>query len=161
MKPVREGNRRLPRGGPRPGGGVAAQRGSGARRSRSSPAGVAALGYTLQPPTEDRYLMTRAELLDRLDVLLGGRVAEEIIFGDVSTGAQNDLQRATDIARSMVTQYGMSETLGLVTFEEPREPLPHAAGAGRSREYSEKTAQAIDDEIRAMLTGATPGSAKR
>ena len=89
------------------------------------PRGVAALGYTLQTPTEDRYLMRRAELLDRIDVLLGGRVAEEIVFGDVSTGAQNDLQRVTDLARHMVTQYGMSETLGLVTFEEPRhQPLP-------------------------------------
>jgi cell division protease FtsH len=116
------------------------------------PRGVAALGYTLQTPTEDRYLMRRAELLDRIDVLLGGRVAEEIVFGDVSTGAQNDLQRVTDLARHMVTQYGMSETLGLVTFEEPRtNPFLNAAGAGRSREYSEKTAQAIDDEIRGII----------
>jgi cell division protease FtsH len=68
------------------------------------PRGVAALGYTQQRPTEDRYLMTRAELLDRLDVLLGGRVAEELIFGDVSTGAQDDLQRATDMARHMVAR---------------------------------------------------------
>ena len=122
------------------------------------PRGVAALGYTLQTPTEDRYLMRRAELLDRVDVLLGGRVAEEIVFGDVSTGAQNDLQRVTDLARHMVTQYGMSETLGLVTFEEPRtNPFLNAAGAGRSREYSEKTAQAIDDEIRGII-GRPPGS---
>ncbi len=84
------------------------------------PRGVAALGYTQQLPVEDRYLMTRAELADRLDVLLGGRVAEEVIFGDVSTGASDDLRRATDIARHMITQYGMSETLGLATFEEPR-----------------------------------------
>ena len=116
------------------------------------PRGVAALGYTLQTPTEDRYLMRRAELLDRIDVLLGGRVAEEIVFGDVSTGAQNDLQRVTDLARHMVTQYGMSETLGLVTFEEPRSnPFLNVSGAGRSREYSEKTAQAIDDEIRRII----------
>ena len=119
------------------------------------PRGVAALGYTLQTPTEDRYLMRRAELLDRIDVLLGGRVAEEIVFGDVSTGAQNDLQRVTDLARHMVTQYGMSETLGLVTFEEPRtNPFLNTAGAGRSREYSEKTAQAIDDEIRGIIGAA-------
>ena len=84
------------------------------------PRGVAALGYTQQRPTEDRYLMTRTELLDRLDVLLGGRVAEELTFGDVSTGAQDDLQRATDIARHMITRYGMSEALGLATFEPPR-----------------------------------------
>ena len=84
------------------------------------PRGIAALGYTTQLPTEDRYLMTRSELLARIDVLLGGRVAEEIIFGDVSTGAQNDLQRATEIARTMITQYGMSEKLGLASLEGPR-----------------------------------------
>src|SRR6266568_3015301 len=87
------------------------------------PRGVAALGYTQQQPTEDRYLMTRAELLDRLDVLLGGRVAEELVFGDVSTGAQDDLQRASDLVRHMVTQYGMSDELGLGTFERPRSGL--------------------------------------
>ena len=80
------------------------------------PRGIAALGYTQQLPTEDRYLMTRDELLDRLQVLLGGRVAEEVIFGDISTGAQNDLQRASDIAGSMVMDYGMSERLGLLTY---------------------------------------------
>ena len=85
--------------------------------------GIAALGYTQQRPTEDRYLMTRPELLDRLAVLLGGRVAEELVFGEVSTGAQNDLQRATDIVRSMVTEYGMSDRLGLVTYERPRQPM--------------------------------------
>ena len=119
------------------------------------PRGVAALGYTLQTPTEDRYLMRRAELLDRIDVLLGGRVAEEIVFEDISTGAQNDLQRVSDLARHMVTQYGMSETLGLVTFEEPRvNPFLNIAGAGRSREYSEKTAQAIDEEIQKIIADA-------
>jgi cell division protease FtsH len=82
------------------------------------PRGVAALGYTQQQPTEDRYLMTRAELLDRLDVLLGGRVAEEIIFGDVSTGAHDDLQRASDLVRHMVTQYGMSDELVAATSSD-------------------------------------------
>ena len=76
------------------------------------PRGIAALGYTQQTPTEDRYLMTRSELLARIYVLLGGRVAEEMVFEDVSTGAQNDLQRATEIARTMVTQFGMSDDLG-------------------------------------------------
>src|SRR5438034_6576131 len=85
------------------------------------PRGIAALGYTEQEPTEDRYLMTRADLLDRLDVLLGGRVAEEIIFGDVSTGAADDLRRATDMARHMVAQYSMSEKLGPATLEAPRQ----------------------------------------
>jgi cell division protease FtsH len=117
------------------------------------PRGVAALGYTEQQPTEDRYLLTRAELLDRLDVLLGGRVAEEIIFGDISTGAANDLQRATDMARHMVAQYSMSDKLGLATFEEPR-PTFLALGGVTSREYSEATAETIDVEIAAILDAA-------
>jgi cell division protease FtsH len=87
------------------------------------PRGIAALGYTQQQPTEDRYLMTRSELLDRLAVLLGGRVAEELVFEEISTGAQNDLQRASDIARAMVTEYGMSDRLGLVSYERPRQPM--------------------------------------
>ncbi|MEJ5349895.1 MAG: ATP-dependent zinc metalloprotease FtsH [Desulfosoma sp.] len=116
------------------------------------PRGIAALGYTQQMPTEDRYLMTRQELLDRLCVLLGGRVAEELVFGDVSTGAQNDLQRATDIARSMVMEYGMSETLGLVTFtREPRSAFLDLGMTPRAREYSERTAQEIDAEIRRLV----------
>jgi cell division protease FtsH len=119
------------------------------------PRGVAALGYTQQLPTEDRYLLKRAEILDRLDVLLGGRVAEEIVFGDVSTGAQDDLQRATDMARLMVTQYGMSEHLGLATFEEPRTSIfLNIQKPQRVREYSEQTAQAIDEEIRKLLADA-------
>ncbi len=110
------------------------------------PRGIAALGYTQQLPTEDRYLMTRDELLNRLYVLLGGRVAEEIVFGDVSTGAQNDLQRATDIARSMVTEYGMSSRLGLVTYGRDRRPMfLDITGSGRDKEYSERTAQEIDE----------------
>ena len=117
------------------------------------PRGVAALGYTQQRPTEDRYLMTRAELLDRLDVLLGGRVAEELIFGDISTGAQDDLQRATDIVRHMITSYGMGETLGLATFERPR-PLFLPVPLNGPREYSERTAEAIDAEIEKTLHDA-------
>ena len=118
------------------------------------PRGVAALGYTQQQPTEDRYLMTRAELLDRLDVLLGGRVAEEIIFGDVSTGAHDDLQRASDLARHMVTQYGMSDALGLGTFERPRQALFLRGPSVSEREYSEDTARVIDDEMRKLLEAA-------
>ncbi len=121
------------------------------------PRGIAALGYTQQLPTEDRYLMTREELRDRLCVLLGGRVAEEIVFGDISTGAQNDLQRATDIARSMVTEYGMSERLGLVTYSEQKRPMFLNGGPGGStpsREYSEETARAIDEEILSLVTEA-------
>ncbi len=112
------------------------------------PRGVAALGYTQQQPTEDRYLMTRAELLNRLDVLLGGRVAEEIVFGDVSTGAQDDLQRATDLTRHMITRYGMSEALGMATFEEPRQALFLQVPSGGQKEYSEETSRMIDVEIR-------------
>ena len=119
------------------------------------PRGVAALGYTQQIPTEDRYLLKKSELLDRIDVLLGGRVAEELVFADVSTGAQNDLQRATDIARHMVTHYGMSESLGLATFEEPRTAMFLDLPMQQPRaEYSERTAQAIDDEIRKHLAEA-------
>jgi cell division protease FtsH len=118
------------------------------------PRGVAALGYTQQQPTEDRYLMRRTELLDRLDVLLGGRAAEELIFGDVSTGAQDDLQRATDLVRHMITRYGMSERLGLATLEEPRQALfLHIPGGGR-QEYSEETGRLIDEELRKMLEAA-------
>jgi cell division protease FtsH len=112
---------------------------------------VAALGYTQQQPTEDRYLMTRAELLDRLDVLLGGRVAEELVFGDISTGAQDDLQRATDMARHMVARYGMSEALGLATFEAPRQALFLNVPSMAQREYSEETARKIDAEISQLL----------
>jgi cell division protease FtsH len=116
------------------------------------PRGIAALGYTQQLPTEDRYLLKKAELLNRLDVLLGGRVAEEIVFGDVSTGAQNDLQRATDLAQYMVTRYGMSERIGLATFGGP-EPTPFlpAPAFVRPRDYSERTAQVIDLEVRRLL----------
>jgi cell division protease FtsH len=111
------------------------------------PRGIAALGYTQQTPTEDRYLMTRDELLDRLQVLLGGRAAEEVIFGNISTGAQNDLQRASDIVRSMVMEYGMSERLGLLAYAQPPQSRYLDLGLGsREREYSERTAQEIDDE---------------
>jgi cell division protease FtsH len=115
------------------------------------PRGVAALGYTQQQPTEDRYLLTRTELLDRLDVLLGGRVAEELVFDDVSTGAQDDLQRATDMARHMVARYGMSEALGLATFELSRPALFLNVPSAAPREYSEATARRIDEEIGTLL----------
>ena len=119
------------------------------------PRGIAALGYTQQLPTEDRYLMTRDELMDRVYVLLGGRVAEEIIFDDVSTGAQNDLQRATDITRSMVVEYGMSTRLGLLTYTRERRPLYlDMMGGAREREYSERTAQEIDDEMATLMEDA-------
>ncbi|MEN6440009.1 MAG: ATP-dependent zinc metalloprotease FtsH [Syntrophobacter sp.] len=118
------------------------------------PRGVAALGYTQQLPTEDRYLMTRNELLDRVQVLLGGRVAEEVIFGDISTGAQNDLQRASDIARSMVMDYGMSERLGLLTYTRQQSPYLNVGLGSRDREYSEHTAQQIDEEKNRIIDEA-------
>jgi cell division protease FtsH len=118
------------------------------------PRGVAALGYTQQLPTEDRYLMTRSELVARIYVLLGGRVAEEMIFGDVSTGAQNDLQRATEIARTMVTQFGMSESLGLVSLEGPRTPMFLPVPMQSTKEYSDETARMIDEEIKKIVSEA-------
>jgi cell division protease FtsH len=119
------------------------------------PRGIAALGYTQQTPTEDRYLMTRDELLDRLQALLGGRAAEEVIFGNMSTGAQNDLQRASDIARSMVMEYGMSERLGLLTYTQPPQSRYLDLGLGTGgREYSERTAQEIDEEKSRIMDDA-------
>jgi cell division protease FtsH len=118
------------------------------------PRGVAALGYTQQLPTGDRYLMTRSELLARIYVLLGGRVAEEMIFGDVSTGAQNDLQKATEIARTMVTQFGMSERLGLVALEGQRTPMFLPMPGQSQRDYSEETARVVDEEIKKVLSEA-------
>jgi cell division protease FtsH len=118
------------------------------------PRGLAALGYTQQLPTEDRYLMTRSELLGKIHVLLGGRVAEEMVFSDVSTGAQNDLQKATEIARTMVTQFGMSERLGLVSLEGPRTPLFLPVPMHVPKEYSEETAQTIDEEVKKILSEA-------
>jgi len=119
------------------------------------PRGISALGYTLQLPTEDRYLMTKGELFDKLCVLLGGRAAEEIVFNEVSTGAQNDLQRATDIARKMVVNYGMSDNLGPITFDRQQESvfLKTDGSPGRGN-YSEKTAIEIDEEVKKIIKGA-------
>jgi cell division protease FtsH len=119
------------------------------------PRGIAALGYTQQVPTEDRYVLRRSELLDRLDVLLGGRVAEEIVFGDVSTGAQNDLERATALARHMVMQYGMSEKVGLATLDDgARQGAAPGVWTPGDGHCSEHTAQLIDEEVRALLEDA-------
>ena len=115
------------------------------------PRGVAALGYTLQLPTEDRYMMTKVELIERICVFLGGRIAEEIIFNDVSTGAQNDLEKASDIARRMVKYYGMSEKLGIVTFEPENKSAYLGFNMGGSKEYSEETAREIDVEVKRII----------
>lgn len=121
------------------------------RKISMIPRGIGALGYTLQKPTEDRYLMTKAELLDRIAILLGGRVSEEIIFNEISTGAQNDLGKATEIAKMMVKEYGMSEKMGLVTFEQGDRPLFLGGGFAAKKEYSEETAREIDLEIRKII----------
>jgi cell division protease FtsH len=117
--------------------------------------GFGALGYTMQLPLEDRYLMQRRDLESQLAVLLGGRTAEEIALGEISTGAQNDLQRATDIARAMVTEFGMSDTLGAINYDGNKRPrfldiaMPQERGL-----YAEDTAQKIDAEIKRILTDA-------
>jgi cell division protease FtsH len=117
--------------------------------------GFGALGYTMQLPNEDRYLLTRRDLENQMAVLLGGRTAEEIAIGEVSTGAQNDLQRATDIARAMVTQLGMSEELGTVNYEGSRRPTFIDLPLGPERgPYGEDTAQRIDAEVKRLLDDA-------
>jgi cell division protease FtsH len=121
------------------------------------PRGVGALGYTIQRPTEDRFLMTREELQNKMAVLLGGRAAELTVFEHFSTGAADDLRRVTDIARSMVTRYGMSERLGGVAYDrDPRTFLtgPDLPSPQRERDYAEETAAAIDDEVRSIVQAA-------
>ncbi len=115
------------------------------------PRGIAALGYTMQVPTEDRYLMTKSELQNRIPSLLGGRAAEALVFGDVSTGAHNDLSKATDIARSMVKEYGMSESVGQVCFaREKRAPYLNTS-LSEGSENSQGTAELIDKEVRQII----------
>ena len=117
--------------------------------------GFGALGYTMQLPLEDRYLMTRTDLLGQLAVLLGGRTAEEIALDEISTGAQNDLQRATDIARAMVTEFGMSDALGAINYDGNKRarfldiPMPQGRGL-----YGDEIAEKIDSEIKRLLTDA-------
>lgn len=115
------------------------------------PRGISALGYTLQVPTEDRFLLTKTELLNRIATTLGGQAAEELQFHDISTGAHNDLSKATNIARSMVKEYGMTNKLGQVYFEsERRSPFLQTQMPG-TREYSEETARLIDEEIKKII----------
>src|SRR5262249_6692548 len=118
------------------------------------PRGIAALGMTQQLPTDDRYLVTRKELEARIDVLFGGRAAEQVVFNEISTGAHNDLDRATDIVRAMILEYGMSDTLGERPRPRRRGPAFLGDRAGlmaEPREYSEATAQALDTEAKRML----------
>jgi len=118
------------------------------------PRGSAALGYTLQLPTEDRYLISKSELMERLTVLLGGRVAEELIFKDVTTGAQNDLERATKIARQMVTEFGMSESLGPITLGRKEHQVFLGKDIAEDRNYSDAIAFQIDKEVEKIIENA-------
>jgi cell division protease FtsH len=118
------------------------------------PRGIGALGYTMQRPTEDRFLMTREELENKMAVLLGGRAAEHIVYGHLSTGAADDLAKVTDIARSMVMRYGMDETLGNLSYDEERAPFLPTPLAIAERKYSEETARDIDRAVRAIAQAA-------
>ncbi len=114
------------------------------------PRGLAALGYTLNTPEENKYLMQRHELIAEVDTLLGGRAAEEVFIGEISTGAGNDLERATDIIKSMASLYGMSDVAGLMVLEKRNNQF--LGGGTSSKEYSDKTAEQIDDHIKAILS---------
>lgn len=117
------------------------------------PRGIGALGYNIQRPTEDRYLMTSEELDNKMAALLGGRAAEQLVFNKISTGASNDLDKATDIARSMIMRYGMDETLGLATYADEKSPFlgTDSMPQFQSRGYSEKTAREIDEAVRTRI----------
>jgi cell division protease FtsH len=118
------------------------------------PRGIGALGYTIQRPTDDRYLMTRIELENKMAVLLGGRAAESIVFEQVSTGASDDLAKVTDIAHSMATQYGMFPQLGLVVYEQSGQSMLAPGMLTQTRNYSEGTAREIDEAVRKSVDGA-------
>ena len=118
------------------------------------PRGISALGYTLQRPTEDRFLLSEEELRNRMTVLLGGRAAEQLVFDITSTGAADDLEKATEIARDMVTRFGMVPALGQVTYEKASRGHLQSPMLSPRREYSEATAEAIDQAIRELIDGA-------
>ena len=119
------------------------------------PRGMAALGYTLQMPTEDRFLMSESELRDQIATMLGGRAAEEVVFNSITTGASNDLQRATDLAERMVTTYGMSEVLGPLAYEKGQQNNFLGQGMGNPRRMvSDETAKAIDEEVKGIVENA-------
>jgi len=125
------------------------------------PRGVGSLGYTIQRPTEDRFLMTRAELENKIAVLLGGRAAEQVVFGEISTGAANDLARVTDIASAMVLRYGMSEALGNVAYDRERSPFLQGIPAmTEPRAYGDDTARAVDGAVRGLVDAAFVRSVK-
>src|SRR5207237_600011 len=113
-----------------------------------------ALGYTMTLPTEDKFLVAREELIDELAMLLGGRVAEELVFGDITTGAQNDLEKATKISRQMVTEFGMSDTLGPLTLGQKQGEVFLGRDFSSHPDYSDQVAFEIDSEIRRMIDEA-------
>ena len=114
------------------------------------PRGLAALGYTLNTPEENKYLMQKHELIAEVDVLLGGRAAEDVFIGEISTGASNDLERATDIIKAMISYYGMTDIVGLMVLEKPRNTFLNG-GLSSAREFSDKTAQEVDDYVKGFL----------
>ncbi|HEY4866697.1 MAG TPA: cell division protein FtsH, partial [Candidatus Dormibacteraeota bacterium] len=113
-----------------------------------------ALGWTLALPKEDKYLVSKEELKQQIAGIMGGRAAEEIVFGDVTSGAENDIQRATQMARRMVTQWGMSEKLGTVTMGHKEELVFLGRDLGEQRNFSEEVAQLIDEEVRSLIKEA-------
>ncbi len=121
------------------------------RRISIIPRGIAALGYTIHVPTEERFLLTKSEILDRVTVMLGGRAAEEVVFGEVSTGARDDLEKSSEMATSMVRAYGMSEELGPLSFDRGR-PLFLEVPWRPPKDYSEETARKMDEEIKTIIT---------
>jgi cell division protease FtsH len=118
------------------------------------PRGVGALGYTMQLPTQDRYLLSKSELLDRLCVLLGGRAAEELTLGEVTTGAHNDLEVATEMARKMVTEFGMSERIGHITLGRKEGPIFLGKDIVEHKNYSDDTAKLVDEEVKRIVEEA-------
>jgi cell division protease FtsH len=119
------------------------------------PRGRAALGYTMQLPTDERFLMSRSAMLDQIKGLLGGRAAEEVVFNEVTTGAENDLEKATALARQMVCTYGMSDSVGLVHCAQRQNPfLQMPLDGAFQRDCSERTAETIDREVKGMLDRA-------
>lgn len=118
------------------------------------PHGIGAMGYTIQRPAEDRFIMTKQELQNKMAVLLGGRASEMLIFEELSTGASDDLAKATNIAREMITRYGMDQDLGFVAYQEPASAFLVPKGFGGSREYAEETARKIDEAVKNLVMEA-------
>jgi len=113
-----------------------------------------ALGYTMVLPEQDKYSTTRSQMLNQLAYMLGGRAAEELIFHDPTTGASNDIEKATAVARAMVTQYGMTERLGAIKYGQEQGEVFLGRDYGHQRDYSEQVAAAIDEEVRAFIESA-------